>query len=388
VSKPGALLLSRNLPPLRGGMERLNWHLAEELAGEFDLTVCGPAGCAAQLPFARVVREAPLRPLSRFLIRNLIDAIRMARRHTPRIIVCGSGLTVPAGLLAARFCGAPVMAYLHGLDIIAEHWLYRLVWRRSLRFVDLALVNSRHTAVLAQRAGVPAGRIRLLHPGVSPPFERHGAAEEFRRHFDLGQRPLLLSVGRLTRRKGLVEFVERCLPIILARYPDLLLVVIGEEATDALSGGPRDQRRRILDAAGRAGASGAIRLLGGQPDEFVAAAFRAASALVFPILELPGDVEGFGMVAVEAAAHGLPTVAFAVGGVTDAVAEGISGCLIAPGDYPAMAHALIALLAEDRAASPAEMRAARERRIAFSRAFEWANFGQQLRAIASSAVPA
>src|SRR3546814_12930756 len=65
--------------------------------------------------------------------------------------------------------------------------------------------------------------------------------------------------------------------------------------------------------------------------------YKAASAHIFPVREIPGDPEGFGMVAVEAAAHGVPTIAFATGGIVDAVAEGESGRLIRPGDYGAFA---------------------------------------------------
>src|SRR3546814_16851853 len=57
-------------------------------------------------------------------------------------------------------------------------------------------------------------------------------------------------------------------------------------------------------------------------DALLSVVYKAASAHIFPVREIPGDPEGFGMVAVEAAAHGVPTIAFATGGIVDAVAEG------------------------------------------------------------------
>ncbi|MGH8488248.1 MAG: hypothetical protein ACREXS_05095 [Gammaproteobacteria bacterium] len=77
--------------------------------------------------------------------------------------------------------------------------------------------------------------------------------------YDLGERPLLLSVGRLTTRKGLPEFVSEALPRILRLLPETLLVVIGADARDALQDSRESQRERLLAAAERAGVAHAVR---------------------------------------------------------------------------------------------------------------------------------
>jgi phosphatidylinositol alpha-1,6-mannosyltransferase len=368
-------VISRNLPPLRGGMERLNWHLVRELAQAADVAVCGPKGCAAELSFCVATEEAPVRPLSRFLIRNFFQATGLARRIRPNVIVAGSGLTVPTALAAARLCGARVVAYLHGLDIIADHPLYRAVWRRSLRRVDAAIVNSRHTAGLAGAAGIPAKKVHLVHPGVELPVVDPAAAPGFRERFGFEDRPLLLSVGRLTARKGLAEFIEYAMPALVRAEPRLILAIIGGNAGDALVGGKEDQAQRIIAAAERAGVQSSVRLLGVQSDDVVRGAFMASCALIFPVIDLPGDIEGFGMVAVEAAAHGVPTVAFMVGGVVDAVSESVTGVLVRPGDYDGVVHAVLGFISGVRDAE--EVRRRRE----FAEGFTWAVFGEQLRAI-------
>jgi phosphatidylinositol alpha-1,6-mannosyltransferase len=356
-------------------MERLIAHCAEELAAEFDLAVCGPEGCATELHFAQTVLEAPTRPLSKFLIGNFSQTIKLARQHRPELIFCGSGLTVPTALVASRLCGAPVIAYLHGLDIVADQFVYRTVWRKALPRVDIAIANSRNTARLASGAGIPENRIRILNPGVQMPAPKPGAIADFRAQYDLGSSPILLSVGRLTARKGLAEFIEHSLPAVLHACPEVKFLIIGEEATDALVSKGTQQKQRILDSAARAGVASSIRLLGGVTDETLSAAFLASGAFVFPVLDLPGDVEGFGMVAVEAAAHGTPTVAFSAGGVADAVSEPSSGTLVPAGDYSAMAKAVLGFLN-----APADA-ALRDRRVAFATQFAWPNFGEQLRAL-------
>src|SRR5574337_1276132 len=89
------LLVTRNLPPLVGGMERLNWHMADELSKTADVRVIGPTGSAAMAPAGVAVREARLQPLWKFLLQAGALARREARTWKPDIVLAGSGLTAP-----------------------------------------------------------------------------------------------------------------------------------------------------------------------------------------------------------------------------------------------------------------------------------------------------
>ena len=115
------LHITRNLPPLVGGMERLNWHIADELSRRAQVQVIGPRGAAALKPANVELSEVPLRPLPRFLLASAWRALRLARRQRPEIVLAGSGLTAPAAWLAARACGARAVAYVHGLDVAVRH---------------------------------------------------------------------------------------------------------------------------------------------------------------------------------------------------------------------------------------------------------------------------
>jgi phosphatidylinositol alpha-1,6-mannosyltransferase len=151
------------------------------------------------------------------------------------------------------------------------------------------------------------------------------------------------------------------------------LVVIGEEASDALHTGAGSERERIEAAARQAGVMENIQFSGRCTEQQLHEAYQGAQLHVFPVLELPGDVEGFGMVALESAAHGLRTVAFAVGGVPDAVEPGVTGRLVASGDYSGFADAVAELLRAPPA--PAEVLACR----AFAADKDWSRFGDRLR---------
>jgi phosphatidylinositol alpha-1,6-mannosyltransferase len=184
---------------------------------------------------------------------------------------------------------------------------------------------------------------------------------------------VLLSVGRITPRKGLLEFICQALPSVVAEYPDVVLLVIGDEAPDALNGTGTGSSANIMSRARELGLDRHVRILGACSDSELDAAYDAADVCVFPIREVPGDVEGFGMVAVEAAAHGLPTVAFNVGGVEDAVSDGCSGWLVPAGDYDALAKRIMQVV--DLQRSPAVRAACRH----FAEGFAWQKFGSSLR---------
>ncbi|HEY9110794.1 MAG TPA: glycosyltransferase family 4 protein [Rhodanobacteraceae bacterium] len=399
------LIVTRNLPPLVGGMERLNWHMAEELSKVADVRIVGPEGSAALAPAGVMVREAPLKPLWKFLWRARSLARQEARHWNPDVVLAGSGLTAPIARSAARGCGARTAVYVHGLDVAVRHLVYRTIWLPAIRRADRVIANSRATAQLCRGIGVDPARIGIVHPGVgmprdvyepSPCATRHllpegegnrseplfprerGRGEGpdprdavgFRERHALGGRPLLLSVGRLSARKGLREFVTRALPRIVAVRPDTMLLIVGEAPNQALHAQAQTPCS-IRAVAREVGLADNLLFLGTITDYIeLGAVYCTADVHVFPVREIRGDPEGFGMVAVEAAAHGLPTVAFATGGVVDAVGEGQSGHLIRPGDYNAFADAVLRALSQRDAL--------RRRSIDFARQFAWPEFGTRI----------
>ncbi len=366
------LLITRNLPPLVGGMERLNWHMAEELAQRVDVRVIGPQGSAPLAPRGVFVHEVSLRSLARFLVGAQLAALREASKWRPDVVLAGSGLTALPALVAARASGARAAAYVHGLDLAVQHPVYRHLWLPALRRLDRVVANSEASRTLALAAQIEKERLEVVHPGVLLPSLPFTPSEEpeFRKEYKLSGRSVLLSVGRLSERKGILEFVRNALPLIVEQKPDAVLAIVGDTPSEALHA-KAQSLQAILRAAEQAGLANNVRFIGQITDyEKLGAAYRGADVHVFPVRDIPGDPEGFGMVAVEAAAHGLPTVAFATGGVLDAVADNVSGRLISPGDYQGMAAAVLDVLTRPKA-TWAGCRAHAER-------FAWPAFGQQL----------
>lgn len=336
------LVITRNLPPVTGGMERLIAEAIRALANMAHVAVVGPAAAEALLPPGVIhAGEFPLTPNASSLLTGLVSSVRAARRLRPRLVIGGSGVCAPMVLAAARAAGCASAIFVHGLDLVYPSILYRYGFLPALRRIDRVIANSRHTCALAATAGIRADRTALIHPGVEMPAPIPTAAvEAFRNRHGLDGCRWLLSVGRLTPRKGLAPFIREVLPSLVHDHPDVRLLIVGQRPDTALDPRHRAGVEDLKAVAIAAGIGNHVRLTGRLDDDELALAYAGATAMVFPVLDLPGDVEGFGMVALEAAAHGVPTFGFAVGGVVDAVADGISGRLVQAGDYPALGAAL------------------------------------------------
>jgi len=370
------LVVTRNFPPQIGGMERFMQRIAAQLAQRFDVALCGPSGAQEFAPPGIEVRTCAIGSLPLFVLRSAWQAWRMARRFKPDLVIAGSGLTVPMARLAAWSVRAPLVAFVYGLDLVVDNALYQRCWMPFVRRCDGVIAISRYTRDAAIARGIPAQRIAIVTPGVDEVPARADAAATFRREHALEDRPLLIAVGRLTRRKGLVEFVEHCLPRIVAQRPDALLLCVGGDPVSSLAATRSGLAQAALASAARLGLSDNLRMLGSVPDATLTAAYQASDVHVFPVLDLPGDAEGFGIVALEAAANGIPTVAFAVGGVPDAIAPGRSGMLLPSGEYAGMADAVLAILAD-----PGGRATRRRACLEHAREFAWDRIGEKLQPV-------
>lgn len=364
--------MTRNLPPLVGGMERLNWHIADELSKYADVRVVGPRGSARFQPKNVKIDEVPLKPLWLFLIAAQLRALLAALKWRPDVVLAGSGLMAPAALLVARATGAQAAVYTHGLDVSASHPIYRAVWRPAIRNIETIIANSKATKALLSEIGVDDSFTHVIHPGVRLPSEPQTpiALQNFREKFNLGSGPILLSIGRLTTRKGLLEFVSHALPAIATVHPDVVLLIVGPAPADALRA--TEQSRESIQLAAKANdVAKNVVFVGLVSESTLACAFEEASVHVFPIRSLRNDPEGFGMVAIEAAAHGLPTVAFGSGGVVDAVEDGQSGFLVSEGSYDDFSNSVLRVLKDGKAVW-------KQGSIAFAEKFAWPELGKKM----------
>jgi phosphatidylinositol alpha-1,6-mannosyltransferase len=171
--------------------------------------------------------------------------------------------------------------------------------------------------------------------------------------------PVLLTVGRLDCRKG-HDMVVAALPLLLKEFPALRYVIVGE--------GP--EREKLAELAREKGVAERVLFAGFQPDERLAAYYRACDVFIMHNRALENDVEGFGLVFLEANACGKPVVGGRSGGAVEAVVHGVTGFLVEPNDAQGLVQTLRKLLGDS--ALRREMGMAGRRRAAE----EFSNRGQ------------
>jgi phosphatidylinositol alpha-1,6-mannosyltransferase len=322
-------------------MERLMQHSVETLVSRFDVTLIGPSGCGESAPRNVKIIECPAAPFS-FLAMALLKGFRSAGKGSFDIVLGGSGLVAPVTSFLSWIGKARSVIFVHGLDLVVDNWIYQRFFVPFLRRHDRVVANSQNTRGIAIDKGCQSNQVQVVHPGSTiPPESVLNDATSFRTRLGLEDRKIILSVGRMIRRKGLAEFLEKAWPRVIALQPNAILLVVGDSPDDALLQDPMGAER-LMEAIERCGKD-TVRFLGAVADDVLWNCYAAADALVFPLIRVKGDVEGFGMVAIEAAASGTPTVAFPVGGVIDAIADGISGSLVPEGEYEAFADAVVSI---------------------------------------------
>jgi phosphatidylinositol alpha-1,6-mannosyltransferase len=344
----GILVITWNFPPRRGGMENLLAGLCYNLKKThpvFVITSLAPPGTSGEDWISR----------SRWsgLVAFFIHAIwrgSLILRSDPKIkvIVGGSALAAPLVAFLAMILRRKSVVLVHGSDVVYPKAVYQLLCVRWLKKCDRVIANSRYTATLAKQKGVSTDSISVIPPGLETAAFVRSEAAGTKKRLGLEGKKVLLCVGRLARRKGVKEFVETCLPKIILKVPDACLVIVGENPTESLI--HHDDVKAQIEARVRdLGLASYVRFLGRLDDQELTEIYQAADLLVLPVLPMKDDVEGFGIVLLEAAAAGKPVVATRVGGIPDAVEDGHSGLLMNPGDYESVSVTVVRLLGNERA---------------------------------------
>jgi len=241
-----------------------------------------------------------------------------------------------------------------------RHRARAAIERAAYRHADEAVVlSSAFRRVLVERYGVAPWQVNVVPPGID--LERFTPGATHRARADLGLPSagfIAVTVRRLVPRMGLESLLEAWASTVADLPPDSRLLIAGE--------GPL--RGALTAQVERSGIGGSVRLLGRVSDDELVQLYRAADVGVVPTLEQ----EGFGLVVLEAAACGTPSVVTAVGGLPEAVAGLDPTLVVPPGDPQALGERL--LRASHSRPDPASARAHAEH-------FSWPAVAERHRAI-------
>ncbi|MFH8497963.1 glycosyltransferase family 4 protein [Streptomyces coeruleorubidus] len=344
------LIVTNDFPPRPGGIQAFLHNMALRLDPQRLVVyastwkrsregVEATAAFDAEQPFT-VVRDRTtmLLPTPRVTRR----AVGLLREHGCTSVWFGAA--APLGLMAPalRSAGAErLVATTHGHE---AGWAQLPAARQLLRRIGDSTdtitylgeyTRSRIAGALSPQA---AARMAQLPPGVDEKtFHPGSGGDEIRSRLGLTDRPVVVCVSRLVRRKGQDTLIQ-AMPRILAAEPDAVLLIVG--------GGPyeKDLRRLAHDT----GVAASVRFTGPVPWSELPAHYGAGDVFAMPCRTRRGglDVEGLGIVYLEASATGLPVVAGDSGGAPDAVLDGETGWVVRGGSPEDAADRIITLLAD------------------------------------------
>ena len=348
------LLVTNDFPPRRGGIQSYLEAFVGELtaAGGHELTVYAPKwkgaadydDAAAAASGYRVVRHRSTLMLPEPTVANRMRAL--IAEH--EIETVWFGAAAPLALMSplARSAGASrVVASTHGHEV---GWSMLPVARNALRRIgddaDIVTYVSGYTRGRFAAAFGPQAGLERLSPGVD--IERFApdsvSRAQLRARYELGDRPVVLCLSRLVPRKG-QDMLIRAFGHIRRRVPGAALVIVG--------GGP--YRENLEKLAQREGVADDVLFTGGVPGEELPAHHAMADVFAMPCRTRGAglDVEGLGIVFLEASASGVPVVAGRSGGAPETVRDGETGWVVDGTDVDAIATAVSDLLADPATAA-------------------------------------
>lgn len=335
------LWITNDLPPRAGGIEVFVGNLLARVAPTTTV-VLGPPGEGdvrahdARQPYRTVRWSGRVLPTPAVRRR----AIGLALQHEAEVIVLGAmwPLGELASALAARL-GVPVVALSHGLEAgLARAGGGPLIRRAARGLAAVTTISDWAESRLAPH--VPADRLVRVAPAVDAASYRPDPAVRRRQRHAWGVpdgAPVVGCVSRLVARKG-QDTLVRVWPAVRERHPDAWLVIVGE--------GPLEPALRR--AVAHQGPDAQVVLAGRAPVDELPAAYAGLDLFAMPCRDrLAGmDVEGLGIVYLEAQAAGLPVVAGRSGGAPETVLDGRSGSVVDGRDDAAVVAALDRWLAD------------------------------------------
>jgi phosphatidyl-myo-inositol dimannoside synthase len=348
-----SLLLTLEFPPQLGGVATYYYNVAQLLP--FDSIIVAAPQQPETKNFDRqqkflITRQSfltaaskPSLPLLGSL--KLINQRRIVARLITRyqIELLHIGNVLPLGTVALSL-KLPYIVYTHGLDVLGpqRHWRKRLLLKKILRRAKYVVANSYFTKDHITRLGIPAERIMVITPcpNLEPASISTVEVAALRQDYGAVDKKVVLTVGRLVKRKGVDTVLHALVPLV-RKIPNLLYIVVGD--------GP--EKKELQQLAHNLLLGNHVRFVGHLANRPLAGLYQLCDVFVMPSRQIGHDVEGYGIVYLEANLFGKPVIGGRSGGVPEAIVDGTTGLLVEPNNPRELTAALANLLTNASLAS-------------------------------------
>ncbi|MEX2639383.1 MAG: glycosyltransferase family 4 protein [Balneolales bacterium] len=261
-----------------------------------------------------------------FLISNLMAIPRRVKKSKPDIILFSSMVTATLAWFLRKRIDVPMVCINHGQDVTLPLSVYQWFLPKVFQSLDGVISVSKATRAESIKRGMNADNCVALANGFSDEelnytVTKLAGRELFKNelHVDLNGKNVLLTVGRHVKRKGHEWFINEVVPLIKT---DFVYIIIGH--------GP--EFGKIKQTVSNSPYKDRIILAGKQPDRILRYAYAASDLFIMPNIKVPGDMEGFGIVILEANIAKTPAIASDMEGIKDVVKQGKNGYRIKVGD--------------------------------------------------------
>lgn len=349
MKKRNVLLVAGVFPPGVGGMQNYYYNLCRHSGHNvtvFASDYRDAASFDAVQPF-RIIRKPFLvdeKVHVLHTLRMIPQVSRLIKEQAIDITIYGYILYGIIGLFLSMFKGKKYGVSVHGMDVLKLTRFFFLRWlvKAILIRADVVMVNSEYVKNMMMDLGVKQQRIEVVYPGVEEIYEETPKSEELIRRHGLENKYVLMTLGRLVQRKGF-DMVVKAMPEIRKNIPEAVYLIVG--------GGP--ERPRLEQLVKELGVEDCVLFAGRAPDEELPKYYNLCDVFVMPsrYIASEGDVEGFGIVYMEASRCRKPVIGGNSGGVVEAVLDGETGLIVDPKSPESVAAAVIRLYENPELAS-------------------------------------
>ena len=316
------LFISRAYPPIVGGIENQNYELHTWLSKIAEVKSIINRKGKFFLPF--FIPYAIWRAL--FLLPQC-DAILL-----------GDGVLSFIGWKLKFLTKKPVICVVHGLDLTYKLKIYQWFWvKYFIPKMDRLIAVGNETVKVGIKKGIPEDKFIFIPNGVDSTrcvgdYSREDLQKVLKTN--LGDKKIILTSGRLVKRKGVAWFVREVMP----KLPENMIYVVAGDGPDFKNISQAVEENKLSDR---------VEMLGYVSDKVRNILFNTADIFVQPNIKIEGDVEGFGISVIEAGACGKVVLAANIEGLKDAVKDGENGFLVESGNAEAWAQKITEVLNDD-----------------------------------------
>jgi len=331
---PKILFISRAYPPILGGIENQNYEISKSLSADVKI----------------IANKFGRKMLPLFAPYALIQIIFLLPKYD--VILLGDGVLSIIGWFVKLFSQKPVISIAHGLDL---NWnssslgvwyekilikLYKKLWVEIFfEKIDKFIAVGNTTIKEGVKLGIPKEKFVFVPNGVDT--EKFLGTRNYSRHdlektinMNLSEKKVLLTLGRLARRKGVAWFIENVMP----KLPNNIIYVVSGNGPD---------KENIKAAIKRTKQFDRVKLFGPATDPEKFLLYNTVDLFVQPNIKVAGDMEGFGLVVLEAAVCRRVVITSELEGLKDAITNGKNGFLVDPENTEKYAAKIKALLEND-----------------------------------------